>query len=428
MINIQPKIDQFVKVNTIPNILSVLLCEIDSDKSTINSIAKIISKDISLMARLLRIANSPFYRRSKEISTIDEAVSVLGIKAVKAMSLSVSMLDVTGGISKSGLIDFKEFWLHNLEVAVISRQLAENIDGCLPEEAFTCGLMHDLGIIFFIQEFPEEYAKVLQAAKSDKSLEESESEVLGMTHGEVGGRIADAWKLPSIIRQSIIKHHNNGVSEIENGKVDIWRIVNLSHRFCRQGIDVDNDLSNDSVEKRHKLTQLIGIDTETACKILADVPGQVFDAASFLDVEIGDLMHLLKKANAQLGNLYEEYEVSILENRKLQEKIIEQEKHKVALEALRTTLATFSHYVNNATAAIIGRAQILDLYLAQGKLDDPEGKIDHSIKIITESVDTICAVLDELKEFPEFKTTTYHGSSRILDIDKNIKERLKRIT
>ncbi|MCP4582540.1 MAG: HDOD domain-containing protein [candidate division Zixibacteria bacterium] len=424
----QEKISKFVKVNTIPNILSLLLVEIDSDKSTIASIAKIISKDISLMARLLRMANSPFYRRSKEISTIDNAITVLGIKAVKALSLSVSMLDIAGGISKSGLIDFKEFWLHNLEVAVISRQLAGKIKGCQPEEAFTCGLMHDLGILFFVQEFPEKYVKVLQATTPDKPLEENESEIFGMNHAEVGGRIAEAWKLPKVISQSISNHHNDNLSEIENGQVDVWQIVNLGHRFCRQGVDIGNDLSNERVEQRHQLSRAMGIDTESACKILAEVPNQVLDAAAFLDVEIGDLMHLLKKANAQLGNLYEEYEISIIENQKLQNKIIEQEKHRVALEALRTTLATFSHYVNNATAAIIGRAQILDLYLAQGKLDDPEGRISHSVKIISESVDTICAVLDELKEFPVFKTTTYHGASKILDIDNEIKERLGRLT
>jgi len=427
MKTLEAKINNFVKIHTMPHILSVLLNELESEKSSASSIAGIISKDISLTARILRVANSSFYGRPSEISTIDKAVALLGMKAVKALALSVSMFDITGDITHFNVIDFKEFWRHNLEMAVISRQLAGLFKSSQPEEAFVCGLMHDLGVLFFVQEYPEEYVQTLKLVENGKKLEEAERQVMRFSHSEVGALIARAWNLPEMIRLSIAEHHNPNASPDMQKKLEPWQIINLAHRYCRKGLDVDAHTAADLIEKRLQLAHELGSDSQSVAEVLADVPNRVIQAAAFLDVDIGEPLLLLQNVNHELGRIYEEYESTIIENKNLHAKILEQERHKVALEALRTTLATFSHYVNNATAAIIGRAQILDLYLAQGKLEDQEGKIGHSVKIISESVDTICAVLDELKEFPEFKTITYHGTSRILDIDKNIKARLGRL-
>ena len=426
MDNIQKKIANFVKIHTIPNVLNALLDELGNDDASSASIAKIIKNDISLTARLLRVANSPFYHRQTHISTIDSAVTLLGQKAVKALALSVSMFEITNNGNNQS-IKLEEFWRHNLEVAVIARDFAGKYSGLQPEEAFVCGLIHDLGIIFFIQEYEEDYLEILKMVDDGRDFEEAEVEVIGIGHSEVGSMIASAWKLPRVICESIANHHKKDISSLSSDEVHIWQIVNLAHRYCHSGLDVSRNISANIVENRHEAARVIGMDTQSACDILAKAPELIIEAAAFLDVNIGDPIEILKHVNEQLGRLYEEYEEAIVENEKLHKQVLEQEKSRAALEALKTTLATFSHYVNNATAAIVGRAQILDLYLSQGKLEDPDGKISHSIKIISESVDTICAVLDELKEFPEFKTVAYHGTSRILDIDKNVKARLGRL-
>ena len=427
MKSLNSKIEKFAKANTIPPILTALLNELEDEKSATKSIARLIVNDISLTARLLRSANSAFYNRQFEINTIDMAISVLGTKAVRALALSVSLFDITGGSISSNLIDFKIFWQHNLETAIISQILAQESKCCQPEEAFTCGLLHDLGLLFFIQECPDEYTAVLKIHSSGCRLETAEKEVFDMPHSDVGAAIALHWKLPRTICDSIANHHRIELTDISKQNCDIWHLVNLAHRFCRQGIDINTNPLPNEIETRHKLTQALGLEKQTMYRLLEDVPKKIVQAASFLDIDIGDPLILLQRANTELGKLYELYEKAKLENDNLQTKITQQEKSKIALEALRTTLATFSHYVNNANAAIIGRAQILGLYLDQGKLEDPESKIAESIKVICESVDVISAVLEELKEFPDYKTVTYHGNSRILDIDENIKARLGRL-
>ena len=421
------KIEKFAKVHTIPPVLAVLLKELENNKSTSESIAAIVNKDISLTARLLRAANSAFYKRQFEISTIEMAVSVLGTKAVRALALSVSLFDITSNERISKLFDLKEFWRHNLETAIISQKLAEESKCCQPEEAFVCGLLHDLGLLFLIQECRDEYIGVLDINNSENSIEEIEKEVIGTTHSEVGAIIASVWRLPGSICESIANHHQTELPPIAGSAKEIWHIVNLAHRFCRNGIDVNTDLSVEILELRQSMVDDMGLNQGEISKHLADVPEQVLQAASYMDIDIGDPITLLQKANIELGNLYEQYEKSRVYNYHLQKKQLEQEKNKVALEALKTTMATLSHYVNNANAAIIGRAQILDLYLKQGRLDDPEDKLAESIRVISESVDVISAVLDELKDFPEYKTIKYHGHSKILDIDNKIKARLGRL-
>ena len=429
MDKLQSKLNNFVKVRTIPAVLNALLQELEDDNSSVKSIAALIGKDLALTARVLRAANAAFYGRSSEITTVEAAAHLIGTRAIKALALSVSFFDIVRQSGKIDQFDLKDFWRHNLETAVISDRLAAAM-GTAPlarEEAFVCGLLHDLGILFFVQEYPVEYMKLLPTVKSGRLLVESEKQVFGMSHDEIGGRIARMWRLPETIVTSIANHHQQLPTDNGSGTLQPWQIVNIAHVFVHGGIDVDAEPSSDRIKQRIKLAELAGIDPGGLTEIIKGVPNEVLDAASFLDIDIGDPLALLKRANDELGFLYEEYEKTMVENAGLQASLAEQEKNRIALEALRTTLATFSHYVNNATAAIIGRAQILGLYLNQGKLDDPEGKIAESMRIISESVDVISAVLEELKEYPEYKTVTYHGHSNILDIDKKIKARLGRL-
>jgi hypothetical protein len=288
-------------------------------------------------------------------------------------------------------------------------------------------LLHDLGIVFFIQEFPKDYSKVLELLDGERFLEDAEKDVFGLTHSEIGARIVTAWNLPGIFSDSLANHHRHFLPPTAGLEIEIWQVVNLAHRFCRQGIDVIENIPPKMIEQRYQMALNMGVDTDSTCQLLAEVQDKVIKIASFLDIDISDPLTLLTKANAELGKLYELYEKAIVENERLHTKLLEEEKNRTALEALGTILATFSHFINNATAAIIGRAQILNLLLEQQKLSDPEGKITESVKTISESVDLISAVLEETKELTEFKTISYHGRSRILDIEKKVKARLGRL-
>ena len=236
----EKKINEYTQVRAIPAVLVKLLTALDNEESPTSAIAEIVNQDISLTARLLRAANSAFYGRQFEINTVNRALSVLGMKAVRALALSVSIYDITNGLSPIDGFDIKEFWRHNLETAIIAQKLAGANRCCQPEEAFACGLMHDLGVLFFIEEYPLEYAGIIKSQGKSKQLEQAEREVFKTTHAEVGSAIASIWRLPDDICKSIANHHKEEFPKFSHTDPQAWHIVNLAHRFCRNGHDINS--------------------------------------------------------------------------------------------------------------------------------------------------------------------------------------------
>jgi putative nucleotidyltransferase with HDIG domain len=279
---IKSKIDEFVKARTIPPVLYALLLELDKNESTSNSIAKIISQDISLTARLLRVANSAFYKRQTEVKTVSQAISLLGTQAVKALSLSVSLFDITGGSKQTGVFNFKDFWRHNLEVAVLSNHFAAKIKGIQPEEAFACGLLHDLGIMFFVQAMPDEYSQVLQKVEGGADLETAETDIIGLTHSEAGFQITSAWNLPLIFREAAANHHLKGIRFETNLTPSLWVVINLAHQFCRHGIDISPTMEIEHIEERQGLALDLGIPPEDIIQFMGNVGTEVLSMASYL--------------------------------------------------------------------------------------------------------------------------------------------------
>ena len=100
---------------------------------------------------------------------------------------------------------------------------------------------------------------------------------------------------------------------------------------------------------------------------------------------------------------------------------------KAALESLRTITATFNHYINNAAATILGRAQLIELGIKRGEVVDSLSKTSQAIEVIIGGVNTIQLVLGELKNLESFKTTIYHDDTHIIDIEKRIKDQLRRL-
>jgi signal transduction histidine kinase len=97
---------------------------------------------------------------------------------------------------------------------------------------------------------------------------------------------------------------------------------------------------------------------------------------------------------------------------------------KAALESLKAIATTFSHYINNATAAILGRAQLMELAITKGEIVDQKGIAALSAGTIVDAVETISTILEELKKMTAFETTLYHDDTYILDVESKIREKL----
>lgn len=192
-----------------PIIVSEVLSAIDNPKSSAASLSKIIEKDQALTAKVLRIANSPFYGYSRKISTIDLAIVIMGFNTLKEIVLGIVIQRLFSKV-KTNVFNLKEFWQYGLFCGSSARLLSRKLGYKLAGEAFVAGLMHDIGILIIAEYFTDKYKEIkAYIQKHNVKLIEAEQAVLECTHPEIGAWIADKWNLPEKMVNAIRFHHTN---------------------------------------------------------------------------------------------------------------------------------------------------------------------------------------------------------------------------
>ncbi len=413
------------KISSLPQSICEVLSALRENNVSAEKIASIIKKDIALTTKILLIANSPFYRRSKEISTVSSAVMLLGMRAVQALALSVAVYDLFKDNDENKL-NPKIFWKHSIEIAILSRNLAQKLSYPVEEEAFVAGLLHDVGMLVMENTFPEEYREVLGKTHNGMSLPDAEREIFGCSHAEAAGFLAERWNLPEVLREALANHHSKQSFDTKpNGRLD--QIIYIADKLGSHPFEYS---PTSIVENRRECMEALkkyGVEQDEVEDILSSQLDEVIETAKYLDIDIGSPVELLGSANEMLYNLYMNIDNLLREQSAIKEKLIEEEKRKSSIRSMRILLATLSHYINNATAAILGRAQLLELSIAKGDLIDTNGSGEISLKIIQRSVDSITAVLSELKVLENFDTVRYFENSMILDIEGKLRRRLKEL-
>lgn len=199
---------------TLPVIVTRIMQIAKDEKSSAKDLGRMIAKDQSISSRILRLANSAFYGYSRTITSIPQAVVVLGFETVKSLALSASVFDVLGR-SDSRFFDREKFWLHSIGCAKACELLAKQVRYPDPETAFLAGLLHDIGKVVLDRIFPEEYQQVANSIReASRPIVEVEKEVLlGVGHDDVGFWLGQHWKFPPLLLESIHHHHHPEDSE-----------------------------------------------------------------------------------------------------------------------------------------------------------------------------------------------------------------------
>ncbi|MFH1569267.1 MAG: HDOD domain-containing protein [Gemmatimonadota bacterium] len=219
---------------TLPAVITQLIGLIDNPKTSARNVAQLISTDQALTARILKLANSAFYGFPREIATVDLAVVVLGFETVKNLGLSVSVLERFGGGSGGGNSEFdrQKFWEHSIGCGVAAKLLASKLRYRVPGEAFAAGILHDIGKLILSQYFQPEFAEILQVMeRDDLYIGHAEEQILGVTHSEVGGWLAERWNLPKQLEDAIAFHHSPGRL---GRSPELPALIHLADFLCRR--------------------------------------------------------------------------------------------------------------------------------------------------------------------------------------------------
>jgi len=197
-----------VKLPSLPTMYVQITEAINRPNSSASDIAKVISKDTSLSARLLKIVNSTFYCFPSKIDTLSRAVTIVGTRQLITLALGMSIISVFKKIP-SDLIHMRSFWEHSLACGICARIIGSYKKIPNTERLFVAGLLHDIGRLILYSYVPIQAKNALiKARQDDDLLYNSEHEILGFDHSMIGGLLLKKWKLPVTLENSVKYHHS----------------------------------------------------------------------------------------------------------------------------------------------------------------------------------------------------------------------------
>ena len=221
------QLEELPKLKAFPAAASRLLAECDDPKLTPVRIAEIVRCDPAIAGRLLQVSNSPLYGYCGKIRTIEQAVVVLGMKAIHNLTMAMAG-ELVFAEGQVAMDQRRALWRHSLAVATVGRLFAPYCEAT-PDEAFLAGVFHDVGKLVIYDLAPETYLQLDESLPAAQRIEQ-ETQTFGIDHAELGMDCSDDWGLPNEIGEAIGSHHR--VDEAEPGLPKCTAVANaLAHRW-----------------------------------------------------------------------------------------------------------------------------------------------------------------------------------------------------
>ena len=265
---------------------------LETESATAARIGDAVQTDPTLTARILKLINSAYYGLVNPVTSISQAVTLLGRQQLQQVLVG----SVLAGVFKDfdiSTFPLRDFWRHCIKTAIIARQLAMQNARVIDHEAFfTAGLLHDIGWLVIAKVNPGSYLHITEIASSEnKDIIQVETEKLGVTHIEVGVALLDKWGIPGLITECVNKHHetdHNGPLAVETS------IVYLANRLSR--LELDDSREEDAALISETLTTIPNWEQSKcpseqiviACRLANDQWQEVMESLGMVDLDIDD--------------------------------------------------------------------------------------------------------------------------------------------
>ena len=259
---------------TLPQVAVRLLELLNDPTSCIDDINKVMSKDTSLAATILRTVNSSYYGVRQRVSSLAHGLSLLGYRVVKNVVLTAAASGLFRVRKCTACFDENVFALHSVATAAICRYLAHFSGVADPELAYSVGLLHDIGKLTMDQCFSKEYfAAVTWAKENRKPAHVAEMTQCGYDHAQVGEALVRLWKLPEDIAEAIGLHHNTEAMVSQH----LIAIMHLADYACCVKEYTSYDMFV-PVELNHEVWKRLGLDADVLPHLFASLTKEI-DAA-----------------------------------------------------------------------------------------------------------------------------------------------------
>lgn len=281
-----------------------------------SSLAKVIETDPALAARVLKVVNSSFFALPRRIGSIQQALTMLGLRAVRVMVLSLSFVNTVQ--EEGGGFDYEAYWRRSLGSAVAARLIAGAVDRSLEDEAFVAGLLSDLGMVAAWRGARDAYAPVLDAwGRGEGSLVELETRGLETDHAALGGTLLKRWGLPAPVCEAVTSHHAaEGTSAAGTLGIIVRCAGEVAALFCGELPAGDLD------RVRRRCVAETGMGEQALEELFAGLEERLTETASLFAVKVGETIDydsLQAEAASRLAELTIQAEVERIESSRLME-------------------------------------------------------------------------------------------------------------
>jgi len=223
-------IEKNLEIPSIPDVAAKALRALNDEQTTAAKVAGLISEDQGMTARVLKVANSALYGLTREVTNLQQAAMVMGFDTLRGIIITVSNRAI---YKRFGAVE-KELWQHSVATAIASQHIAVERDVALKDEAFVCGLMHDVGKVVMNNSMRDQFMASRQMA-DDQHISDVEAEqaVFGFSHCDVGSLLVQRWGLSEHLEHAVFLHHEPDLAPMLAGDSEpLVYVTHVADQIC----------------------------------------------------------------------------------------------------------------------------------------------------------------------------------------------------
>jgi HD-like signal output (HDOD) protein len=226
-------IGKVTTIATLPEVTVQIIKTVEDPRSSAAQLHKIIAHDPALVTRILKVVNSSFYGLPGQIGSIERAIVLLGLNAVKNIAVAASLGQLFRGVKLCDGFTAKDLWVHCIGVAVTARHMAREMKVPIVDEAFLAGMIHDVGMLVSLQVWPEQARQACERARaSGGDFCQAERDIMGVDHQMLGAGLAGLWRFPRSC-QLVAGHHHQPALLADNNRL-LVTLVFVADTICCQ--------------------------------------------------------------------------------------------------------------------------------------------------------------------------------------------------
>ncbi|MBI4718838.1 MAG: HDOD domain-containing protein [Planctomycetes bacterium] len=268
-------------IATLPEITIKIIQIVEDPKSTARDLHDVIKNDPALSVKVLKVVNSAFYGLPGQVASVDRAIILLGLSAVKNIAIAASIARLFKGRRISEQFSASDLWRHSVSVAVAAHDIAKaSPHPGMPDEIFVAGMIHDIGTMVERQSFPDQFAEVInRCVGGEHNFLEVERQIIGADHQAFGVGLTTKWKFPRHLRAAVGFHHNPESLSVELR--NMATLIQIADVLCCQE-KIGFYLTAQGGAVTSEMLDMISVTPEQLEEIRVNLPSKLADAEATL--------------------------------------------------------------------------------------------------------------------------------------------------